>query len=294
MKKLIKNILFLVLATVLLMYALDSVYSYIYRNGIPRNKVAYVLSKQNKKIDYVFIGSSRVDNTIVPNIITEITGKSSINLGMQGAKPDDYYLMLQLLHKQKIVSDTVFIQIDYTFNMGGTSDIINSSLMPYINDSLISAFIKERNPDFYKLKYIPFYRYLIFDYKLGFREAFSTAIGKPPNLDLESGYFPKYGFQGGKLASTLPESINEENSTLNKINIFAKANDISIVYFMAPYCANTTNLDFSDKLVVKIPSMLNFTRVFIEEDDNFFNCSHLNDKGAKEFSKIFAEAISNN
>jgi len=270
------------------------VYTYIYQNGIPRNKVAYVLSKQNKKIDYIFIGSSRVNNTIVPKIITDITGKSSVNLGMQGAKPDDYYLMLQLLNKQNIVSDTVFIQIDDTFNMEGTSDIINSSLMPYINDSLISSFVKERNPDFYKLKYIPFYRYLTFDYKLGFREVFNTAIGKRSNIDFDSGYFPKYGFQGGKLASVLPEFINEENNTLNKINTFAKVNDISIVYFMAPYCANTTNLDFSDKLKEKIPSMLNFTRVFLEQEGNFFNCSHLNDKGAKEFSRILAKSILKN
>jgi hypothetical protein len=211
-------------------------------------------------------------------------------LGIQAAKLADLYFMLQLLNKQDIKSEIVFIQVDYIYNMEGNSEILKSYLMPYMKDDLIASYIKERDPDFYKLKHIPFYKYLVYDYKLGFREHFSTFINKKSRLNLENGYDTKYGSTGSKLGARLPTSINKESKTIVAINKFAKENKIKVVYFMAPFCFDTKNKDFSQKLKQKIPGLLDYSQLF-KEDNYFYNCSHLNDKGAKEFSKTIAMDI---
>jgi hypothetical protein len=211
----------------------------------------------------------------------------ALNLGIQAAKLNDLFFMLQLLQKQNIKSVIVFIQVDYIYNIDGNSEILKSYLMPYIDDDLISSYIKERDPDFYKLKYIPFYKYLVYDYKLGFREHFSTFVNKKSTLNLENGYDAKYGSIGSKLQASLPKTINKENKTITAINEFAKENNIKVVYFMAPFCFDTKNKDFSQKLKQKIPGLLDYTQLF-KEDNYFYNPSHLNDKGAKEFSKRMA------
>ncbi len=280
--------------TLLLMFSMDIVYSYAFKNGIPRNKISYILSLEPKKIDYIFLGSSRVDNFIDSEIIESKTGKSAINLGVQGAKLDDIYLILQLLKKQNIRSEIIFIQVDYIFNMKGSSKILESFLMPHIDIAEFSEYIQKRDEDYFKLKYIPFYRFLAYDHKLGFREFFNTAIHKKSNTDFKNGYFAKFGNSGESLKSGLPEKVIDKNKTFDAINKFAIENNIRVIYFMAPFCANTKNLDFAEKLKEKIPSLLNYTSIYLNNDNYFFNCSHLNDTGAKAFSEFFADQIIDN
>ncbi|MDO9509771.1 MAG: hypothetical protein Q7J14_00620 [Candidatus Magasanikbacteria bacterium] len=266
---------------------MDLLYTNTYTKGLPRNKVSYVLSMKDTSIDYIFLGSSRVDNNIDASVIESITGKKALNLGIQAAKLNDLFFMLKLLKKQNINTEIVFIQVDYIYNMDGNSEILKSYLMPYMEDVVISSYIKVRDSNYYKLKYIPFYRYLVYDFKLGFREHFNTFINKKTKLNLANGYDAKYGRVGSKLQASLPKTINKENKTIEAINKFSKENNIKVVYFMAPFCFNTENKYFSKKLKQKIPGLLDYSQLF-KEDNYFYNCSHLNDLGAKEFSKRLA------
>ena len=284
----------LLLTSLVILVLLDLVYTYTYIHGTPRNKISHLLSRKNEKIDYIFLGSSRVDNNIDAELIKARTGATAINLGVQGGKIDDFYLMLQLLKKQNIESDAIFIQIDYIYNIKGNSEILQSSLMPFIHDEVISNFIKERNHQYFSLKYIPFYRYLKYDYKIGFREFMNTAIGKESWINLENGYFPLFGTSGKKLQATLPEKVHERNRKIEDINFFARKNGLKIIYFFAPYCSGTENLDFASQLGEKLPEFWNFSEVFLDEDNFFFDCGHLNNKGAKKFSEIFAKEINEN
>lgn len=290
MKKFIFYIISIVVSVHALLFILDKAYTFIYSNGTPRNKISYLLSIEGKTLDYVFIGSSRVDNNIDPEVIERYTGGSAINLGIQGAEINDYLLVLQLLKKQNINTKTVFIQIDYVYNLSGSSDFLKSTLMPYIEDDVISSYIRNQESEFYYLRNIPFYRYLRYDYKLGFRETFLTAIGKESKLNVEKGYWPKFGYSGKKFEARLPEKILAENENLAALESFAAKNGFKIVYFTAPFCYSTENINFIDKLQNKLPGLWNFSRVF-QKNEVFFDCLHLNDVGAKRFSKILSEKI---
>lgn len=278
------------LILLVLLYVLDALYTWVYKNALPRTKVSYLLSIQEEKIDYVFLGSSRTNNFIDSKIITEITGKKALNLGIQGAKMDDYYLMLQLLKKQRINTDLIFVQIDDVFNMRGSSDLVKSSLMPYIQDSLIARYVRERDSDFWKLKHLPFYRYMVYDYKLGFREFFSNLIQKKPRVDLSNGYAPKYGTVED-LKAKLPKQIASKNDVVKAMRSFAKKNNTQLIFFTSPYCGHTKNLFFIDSLQEKISPLMNYAEIFAHDDQYFYNCTHLNNKGAQVFSKRIAEDI---
>ena len=291
MKKFILYILALFGTSIILLLLLDVLYTYTFKYGTPRNKIAYIFSIENEHIDHIFIGSSRVDNTIDADIIEKETGKKAINLGVQGGKIDDFFLMLQLLKKQEITAKTVFIQVDNIYNIEGNSETLKSSLMPFIHDDVIYSFIKDRDSQHLALRYFPFYRYLIYDYKIGFREFLNTAIGKKSWIDLENGYFPLFGSSGKKLRGNLPETIRNNNEKINQINSFAKKNNLNIGYFIAPYCSGIENLSFSSKLQEKLPNFIDFSGIFLHKDEYFYDCGHLNDRGANEFSRIFAEEI---
>lgn len=293
MKKLLLYIGIVAGITLMLMLVLNWGYTIIYKNGLPRNKLAYVLST-NKAIDYVFIGSSRVDNFINAEILENKTGKTALNLGIQGSNLDDYYLLLQIAHKQKIIKDTVFIQLDYVYNHGDSSDILKSFMMPYLDNKDIASFVKERTSNYFALKNIPFYKYMKYDFKLGFREVFATLIHKPNKIDLSNGYFPKYGTvqKGGSFH--FPKKIIEENTVVTQIEAFSKINNITIIYFVSPICSNSYNLDYIDKLRSKVPQLWDFSTSLFDNDDYFYNCSHTNDKGATRFSEIFAEKLMSN
>jgi len=293
MKKFLIYILSITAIIIAALYVSDIIYTWGYQHGTPRNKISHLMQRKNDTIDYIFIGSSRVDNTINADIITSITGKSAINLGIQSAKIDDYLIILKLLKDQNIKSEQIFIQIDYVYNMKGNSEILKSEFMPFINNEVIKNALKDKDPEYYRLKYIPFYRYLKYDYKIGFREFFNSAIGNKNNIDLRNGYFAKFGSSGKDFTFSLPSHIIKENKHINTINKFAKENHLSIIYFIAPFCPDTKNLDFAIKLREKLPVFLDYSNIFTKEENFFFNCSHLNNKGATEFSKLFANDILN-
>lgn len=290
MKRFLKYLLTMLAGFYMLLYILDRIYTYVYQNSLPRNKISYLIAQESQHIDYIFIGSSRVDNTINSTIIEKETGKQALNLGIQAAKPSDYYLILKLLEELDISSDYIFIQIDHVFNLDTNSEILNSYLMPYNNYNTIQDHLKNKMNDYWFIQNIPFYRYLKYDYLIGFREFFSTAIKKPVKIDLSDGFFPKPGYSGAPLKMRLSNVIANNNKYIDSINVFAQNNNQKIIFFTSPYCPDTENIDFIDKLGEKLKVFWDFSRDF-ESEEYFYDCLHLNENGAIIFSEKIAQKI---
>ena len=266
----------------ILMVILDAIYTKVYETGQPRNKFQYILSLKPQQIDYVFLGSSRVANTIVTEEVRRVTGKKVINLGIEGAWLDDNYLQLKLLINQGITIEKVFLQIDYQFEDAERSAIAKADAIPFIHNPIIKEHLKNREKDFFKMAYIPFYRYLKTDHKVGFREVLLLLIKKKPKVDLENGYTPQIG-RGILKSYALPQKIADKNETLNTIKRFCRQHKIDLVLFCAPFCSKTVNGDYIDKLKKKLPQLQDYSANF--DDSLFFDCAHLNHKGALLFTK---------
>lgn len=291
MKKFCMYIVGGVLIILMVMSALDIIYTKIYKTSYPRSKFQYLRSLKNNKVDYIFIGSSRVENGIIPSIIKNKTGKEAVNFGFQAAKLGDVYTLLQLIKEYNIQHETILIQVDYIYNLvDGHSPMFEYEMIPFVRENNITKGYSDQyaeNP--VANYYIPFYRYCSNDLKIGFREIFANLIHKKTKVVSGKGYIAVNG-KSFELKGALPEVILDKNSILDSIQSFIKQNKMRVVFFCAPFCKNNQNKDFTTKLKAKIPGLKDFSGA-INEDGMFINCNHLNDSGANRFTEIFTEKV---
>lgn len=291
MKKFSRYIVGIILGIIVLMTILDFAYSKIYETSYPRSKFQYLRSLKDQKVDYIFLGSSRVENGIVPSIIFNKTHKKAVNMGFQAAKLGDIYTVLQLIKQYNIHSEKIFIQVDYIYNfVDGNSNIFQYEMIPFIRESAIT----KNYSDQYSMNpmvnyYIPFYRYCNNDLKIGFREVFANIIDKKTDVIIDNGYRALQGNEL-KLEGSLPEVILDKNPIVDSIQSFSKRNNMKVVFYCAPFCKNNQNQNFTSKLKTKIPGFKDFSRV-LDDDTMFMNCNHLNDNGAKRFTEILTEQL---
>lgn len=291
MKRFSIYILGVIIAILIAMLVLDVVYTKIYESSYPRTKFQYFRSLKDKKVDYIFIGSSRVENAIIPAVIKDKTGKTAVNLGFQAAKLGDIYTLLQLVKEYHIQYETILIQVDYIYNIkGGHSTIFEYEMMPFVRDNAITKQYSDSYGEHPMSNYyLPFYRYCSNDLKIGFREVFANVVRKKTNVIDQKGYVGRFG-NSAELAGGLPTVLLNKNATLDSIHSFIKQNRMKVVFFIAPVCRNSKNQDFISKLKTKIPELKDFSRA-LNEDQLFIDCNHLNDSGARRFTEIFTEEV---
>ncbi|MGZ0017437.1 hypothetical protein [Yeosuana sp. AK3] len=294
MKRFLRNSIVILVGIIMVLFLLDNLYTYVYNNTFPRNKTQYILNlKEGEKLDYVFIGSSRVENTIITSQIEKITHRRSLNLGSGGAKLDDMNIFLRLLIDKNIKIDRLFVQVDYLFNDESNSDIVRAQILPYLKDNkVINDYLKKVDTNYNKNYYIPFYRYATNDYRLGFREFVSSSMGKKPKIDLKDGYVALFGNIKKRDTENyeLPNFILKSNKSIIEIDSICKVNKIEVTYFCAPFCSKVIDNGYVNKLGKKISGFKNYSRV-IKTDSSFINCSHLNNQGAQEFTKLLIEDL---
>ncbi len=272
------------------MSVLDLLYTKVYETSNSRTKFQYLRSLKDKKVDYIFIGSSRVESGIVPSIIYQKTGKTALNLGFQAARLSDIYTLLQLISEYNIQHQKIFVQLDYIYNMNGNSIAFQTQLMPFIRENKI---LKKYNVTYSETAfsdyYIPFYRYCSNDLKIGLRELFANIINMKINSINDKGYVSLSGNSNNPRGS-LPSEVVKKSPIFDSIHSFVKKKNWNTTYFCAPFCKNIQNQKYITELKLKTPCFLDFSKA-IQNDKMFVNCNHLNDEGAKKFTEIFIERV---
>ena len=181
MRRFVKYLGFIFFTILMILLFLDYSYTKVYENSYPRTKFQYFRSLKNKKINYIFLGSSRTESTIVTDVIEEQTGKSAVNLGFQASKLGDLYTMLKLIKKYNIQSEKIFIQVDYIFNIEkGFSNVLGYEILPFINENqaILNHCQLNDSVNLWCNKYVPFYRYSITSQKIGLREITMNLLRK--------------------------------------------------------------------------------------------------------------------
>ncbi|WP_348823493.1 hypothetical protein [Flavobacterium aestuarii] len=292
MNRFTRHIALILFFVITISIVFDFVYTKVYETAtMSRTKFQYLRSLKNAKIDYLFLGSSRVENTIIPKLIKDETGKSAVNLGFQASKLSDIYTVLQLTKEYNISVDKIFIQVDYIFNAeDGYSNVFQYELMPFVRENKTTKeYFKSHFKEKEELFYFPFYRYCIFDAKIGSREFSMNLINKRTKITESYGFV---GLEGNSSEHTnsLPDYINQRNRYFDKIKVYAYKNKMDIVFFCAPFCKHTKNLNFVEKLKKKIPDLRDFSQA-VKSDELFKNCSHLNKEGADFFTEIIIKKM---
>lgn len=292
MKTFVKHILKVVLMLVLSAYVLDFFYTNIFEKSLPRTKFQNLRALKNQSIDYVFLGSSRVENGVSPKVIKDKTGKNAINLGFQASKLTDIYLILQLLDEYQIKYKKDFIQVDYIFNIEkGFSNVLSYEILPFIHENklLVNHCQLNDKANFWRNKHLPFYRYSITSQKIGMREVFSNLLKKKTPILENKGYSPLYGHLSvGNYA--LPTTIVSHNKYLDSIVKYSSSTKKEVTFFTAPFRISNNDFSFINKLKTKVPNLKDFSNA-LPHDNYFQNNSHLNNDGAIAFTTILIEKL---
>jgi len=288
MKNFVKYIFGLVLILVAFMYLLDFIYSNVYQNGAYRNKVMWMNDLKSESLDFVIFGSSRANNYIVPNIIFDKTGQRGLNLAIQASGP----LEIELAVREFLKNNTAkrfFIQVDYSYNKETPDKTGQLSWLPYIVNNNVYKVFKPYGKEYFFYKHIPFYRYQMFDSRIGYRNIILSGLEK--GLD----YSPSRGYteSTGKLKIDKPYKFSlkdKQNPHLININEVCKAKKIELIYFTSPIYKPEGNFDVLKK---HLPNYYDFSNE-LQNLELYTNPVHLNKQGASIFTELFVEVFFSN
>lgn len=283
-----KTILFLLilLAAALL---LDIIYTSIISQSSERNKVENVIHTKNKKYDVIFMGTSRANNHFVTKVF-EDAGYKAFNYGMSGSHMFETALTLKLMMANKYQIKNLIMEADLSMCNEKRDEGTTARYMPYIHGNEIIKNHYKNEPDFYQIYYIPFYRYIKFDNKIGFRELYDVISNKPTNTLFNKGYYPLLSNRKGKMKNDISPLKLIRNKYYEEIKQICKEHNIKLTVVMTPMCENTKGMDYFDKVKKRYPEIYNFENV-VADDKYFSSCGHLNDEGAHKFTKVLLDSL---
>lgn len=289
MKDFFKHIITLLIILILTAFLLDICYTYVYSNNSNRNKVQRIINGPAEEYDVVFMGSSRANNHLVTKIFTE-KGLRAYNYGISGSRLQEANLLLQLMLEKGYKIKNLILEVDLNINSDGFSDGTRALFMPYIKNSNTIENYYDSIPDFDKLRYIPFYRYIIYDSKIGFREFAFTKMNKKSSL-LDNGGFYALRNSNTKLDYDISKYYPKRNPSYERIKDLCIKYNINLVSITTPVCQETKGRNNYFKKITKIyPEIIHFEDV-IKEDKYFSSCGHMNYMGAKLFTKRILQQI---
>ena len=282
MKQFATYIAFLLVIALTISYVGDLLFTQVYYNGAPRDKIRWVRSEQMAdSLDYVLLGSSRCIHNVKPALIGEMSGKKGLNLGYAASGPVEIKLMLQQIVAH-ITVEKVFIQVDNKYNTFQPDDLAQVSWMPYIKEPEIYAEFQKYDGSYWSYKNIPFYRYQIFEPKIGIRNVGLSLLGKEGDFIPQLGYKPVYNVL--KREDSFAKALKDrENPIFNEMIEIGAEHNIEIFFFTAPIYNNHT--DFS-ALSKYLPNYKDFSNA-IGQRDLFADVTHLNEEGAERFTELF-------
>lgn len=281
MNKFLFYVFKILILIVVLMFMMDKVYSYAFLQSNKRNKIGFIYNSQPTNYDVVILGSSRANNHFVTQMFTE-KGVKTFNFGMQGSKLFESDLVLKLLLEKKNKIKNVIIDVDVTLKSENKSDGTFLKFLPYFHSSPVIKEHFEELDDFYSIYYIPFYRYLKFDAKIGFREMFFCLLNKKSS-EIDNGGYAALPFSNKDIEGEVLNSNPKKNKYYEEIKRICKMNNINLIAIMTPMCEKAVVNDYFKKVNQLYPEIHNYEGI-ITEDKYFSSCGHMNDMGAKIFT----------
>ncbi|WP_298952453.1 hypothetical protein [uncultured Nonlabens sp.] len=285
MKKVFSYLAIILTLVISSMFILNEIYSYSFRNGIVRNKRQELLLHKNDKFDILFLGSSRTESHVVDSVFENITNLKVINAGMERSTLHDSYAVFYSLLKNNNKLSECWIQLDYTHNITKHSANMFAEIVPFLNDETLESHAIEIGQ--ISSVRVPFTLFMKNDKPIGFREFFLKVINKKSEQDFSLQFKPLLGCGTG-LKGKWPKSM-ESNIAMNKILKLAKEYGIRVHFYTSPNCPKAENRDDFGFSLKENYRFKNYYDIFDDSLDYFYDCGHLNNKGALAFTKLLAE-----
>lgn len=269
--------------TIVIAVVLDFIYTAVYLQSSKRAKVDHIYNSKNEKYDVVILGSSRANNHFVAQMF-EDKGLKTFNYGMSGGHLFEADLLLKLMIERHYKIKNVILEADLNLSNEHRDFGISSKFLPYLHQSELIKKHFLHEVDFKELYYIPFYRYIKFDERIGFREFYKVGLKIPTNTLDNKGYYPLGKKPNANMKNNIANLKSlKHNKYYEEIKQICKANNINFIAVMTPMCENTKGINYFEKVQQLYPEIHNYENVVVG-DQYFSSCGHMNDTGARLFT----------
>ena len=279
----------IIVVTVLIAVVLDGFYTIIFMKSENIGKIETIVNSTAQRYDVIILGSSRANNHFVAQMF-ENKGLKTFNYGMSGGHLYEASLMLKLMIERKYTIKNVVLEADLNLSNDKESDGVSAKFLPYIHNSEVIKDHFSSQKNFNELYYIPFYRYIKYDAKIGFREVYNITKEEKTNALDNLGYYPLEKHKNGNMKNNIV-NLNPlpHNKYYEEIKTVCKANNINLIAVMTPMCENVVGMNYFDKVKKAYPEIHNYENVVVE-NKYFSSCGHMTDAGARLFtSKILKD-----
>ena len=157
--------------------------------------------------------------------------------------------------------------------------------MPYLHTSKTIRDYYRDLPECNQLLYIPFYSYMHYDARIGFREMYYSAIHKKTNALENDGFHPLLNGPDKLVPADLSKYYPKRNKGYETIKAICKKNNIHLIALTTPMCMETINRDYFNHIQKVYPEILRFENA-VTDDKYFSTCGHLNKDGAIEYTNV--------
>ena len=278
----------ILLVLLLSAFVLDFVYTIVFSQSETRNKIESVIHLKPQNYDVIILGTSRANNHFVPELF-EKEGLKTFNYGMSGSHLFETSLLLKLMVERGWKIKNVIVETDLNLSNEKRDDGTFGRFMPFMHQSKTITQHFKKETDFMALYYVPFYRYLKFDEKIGFRAWYKTAIDEPTNVLYHKGYYPLGKKPNANMKNNIENLKPLRNRYFEEIKQICEANSINLIAVTTPMCSNVKGMEYFKKVKALYPEIKEYEHV-VTGDQYFSSCGHLNDKGARLFTaKIIAD-----
>jgi hypothetical protein len=282
MQKFILFTLKTLVLTIAIAVVLDFLYTAVYLQSSNRGKIDHIYNSKKQDYDVVILGSSRANNHFVAQMF-EDKGLKTFNYGMSGGHLFEASLLLKLMVERHYKIKNVILEADLNLSNKHRDYGVSSKFLPYLHQSETVRKHFEQEEDFRELYYIPFYRYIKFDERIGFREFYNTVFQKTTNTLENQGYYPLINKKGNMKNDIVNLKPLKHNQYYEEIKQICKVNKINFIAIMTPMCENTKGINYFEKVQQLYPEIHNYENVVVE-DKYFSSCGHMNDTGARLFT----------
>lgn len=279
----------ILLVLLLSVFALDFIYTAVFAQSETRNKVENVINSKPQQYDVVILGTSRANNHFESEMF-EKEGLKTFNYGMSGSHLFETSLLLKLMVESGWDIKNIIVETDLNLSNEKRDDGTFGRFMPFMHESktITDHFVTEA--DFTELYYVPFYRYIQFDAKVGFRAWYKTLVNEPTNTLSNQGYYPLGYNPRANMKNNIESLVPLRNRYYEEIKQICKTNHINLIAVTTPMCSNVKGMGYFEKVKKIYPEIKDFENV-IHEDKYFSSCGHLNDQGAKIFTKTLLDSL---
>lgn len=250
---------------------------------------------KEQEADVVVMGSSRAHHHYVPSVLTDTLGMTAHNAGVDGngivLATGLYHLMTERYQPKVIIYDMTTSFDIYEFADDGNDTRYLGFLRPYFADDEVKKIVTRIDPMERYKNYSAMFRYNSKIVDL-FKDQVVVAGFR------QDGYRPLYGeLTEGRVIEpgVRPPVDSLKYQMLEEFVARTKDQNIPLVVILSPFLGVTSSESFAPMREICDRYGIEFWDYYydpqFQRPDYFKDGSHLNDKGATEFTKVVAERL---